>query len=245
MNLLFVLLNVFNLTQIANTEQLITEMNSRYAGKFNKNITFIQLNTHFNEDGSTESSTWYEAFHFPGKYRIDYGYTPNVDGIIFADDSVYHFKDKMLTKKGQSINDILLLCGDIYFLTPKQSLDKIKKLGYNTSEFREDVWEGRPVFVVGAKKGDEVTAQFWIDKENLYLVRNINVSKETAELEDAHFVEHEIVGKAWVENKVIVFSKGRKIRMEKYAEVMPDRKLNAEVFDHKKWGQLHWHDKKK
>lgn len=232
------------LLEPTNTQQLITAMHSRYHGKFNKNITFIQLNTHYNLDGTHETTTWFEAFHFPGKYRVDYGYTPNVDGVIFANDSVYHFKNGIMTKKGQAINDILLLSGDIYFVSPTESMAKLKKIGYNTDEFHEDILNGKEVYVVGAKKGDLTTPQFWIDKENLFLSRNISVSKENSEIEDAIFTEHSIVGQSWIESKVDVYVNGRKVRTEKYTEVTPENKIHHDVFNPHNWGKIHWHSKK-
>ncbi len=86
--------------------------------------------------------------------------------------------------------------------------------------------------------------QFWIDAENLYLVRLIKYNKITHQIEDHHFVEHEKVGDAWVENKVIVFSKGRKIREEEYTEVSPNEELEPTIFNPKFWGKVHWHKKK-
>jgi hypothetical protein len=232
-------------SQINSTESLVKEMHKKYTGKFNRDITFIQMNTHYLDDGKIELSTCYEAFHFPGKYRIDIGYVPNVDGVIHHNDSVYYFKDGKLVKKQYELNDVLLLTGDIYFIDPQETLVKLKKLGYDITQFREDKWDDRPVYVVGAKKGDEKSPQFWIDKENLYLVRNINVSKETGLLEDAHYVEHEIVGNVWVENKVKVYSNGKLLRMEKYAEVEPNKGLHNDLFNPSKWGAIHWHTKKK
>lgn len=231
--------------QVNSAEKLVSEMHKKYVGKFNKDITFIQLNTHYHENGKTELTTCYEAFHFPGKYRIDLGFTPNIDGVIHHNDSAYYFKDGKLVKKELELNDVLLLTGDIYFIEPTEALSKLKKLGYNLSIFREDKWDDKPVFVVGANKGDEKSPQFWIDKENLYLVRNINVSKETGKLEDAQYVEHEIVGSVWVENKVKIYSEGKLVRMEKYTEVEPNKGLNKDIFNPNKWGSIHWHQKKK
>ncbi|MFQ3574955.1 MAG: hypothetical protein SNJ77_00815 [Cytophagales bacterium] len=244
--LITLILNMFIASaQINSSEKLVTEMHKKYVGKFNKDITFIQMNTNYLENGKTELTTCYEAFHFPGKYRIDIGFTPNIDGVIHHNDSAYFFKEGKLVKKELELNDVLLLTGDIYFIEPKESLSKLRNLGYNTSIFREDVWDDKPVYVVGANKGDEKSPQFWIDKENLYLVRNINKSKETGKLEDAHYVEHEIVGNVWVENKVKIYSDGKLVRMEKYTEVEPNKGLNKDIFNPNKWGSLHWHTKKK
>jgi len=42
---------------------------------------------------------------------------------------------------------------------------------FDLATLREDTWQGRPVYVVGAKAGDMHSPQFWIDKQRLYFVR--------------------------------------------------------------------------
>ena len=229
--------------KITNTEELLSQMFSRYHGNFNHNITFVQINTNYKEDGSTFISSAFEAFHFPGKARIDNGLRHSVDGVVYKDDTAYHFKEGKLTHKEFYINNILLLCGDLYFLHAQKSLDKLKSLGYDVTKFREDEIMGRQCYVIGADKGDVKSPQFWVDKEFLYLLRNIYKSYESGELEDSQYTEHEIVGKSWVEGEVMVYDmKGRKIRKERYAEVSANNhNLDQKVFDPFHWGKVHWH----
>ncbi|MDX2188634.1 MAG: hypothetical protein SFY32_02110 [Bacteroidota bacterium] len=225
---------------IKSSPDLIAAMHKKYNGNFNANITFIQINTYFLENGKTHGDISYEAFHFPGKFRVDHGVKHSQDGFIVLNDSVYNFKGGVLVNKTPDIYDLLMLTGDIYFLDPKESVKKIKKLGYNLDKFHEDVWNGKPVYVAGADKGDEKSPQFWIDKDELYLIRNINVNKETGKLEDAHFKEHTKVQKAWVEERVEIFVDGKMIKKEHYAEVKADNNLDMKIFDHNYLGKVHW-----
>ncbi|MBY0426151.1 MAG: hypothetical protein K2Q22_10975, partial [Cytophagales bacterium] len=173
------LLSFFNIhAQIKDATGLIEEQYKRYHGKFNSNITFVQVNTFYKEDGTTLITTSFEAFHYPGKYRVDYGPEVNQDGQIVLNDSTFEFSAGKFSKKYLGSYDVLTLTGDIYFLPPTETLKKLRLLGFDTNEFREDMWKSTPVYVVGAKKGDNTTAQFWIDKENLYLVRIIHPTKE-------------------------------------------------------------------
>jgi hypothetical protein len=225
---------------LKSTEELITAMHKKYFGNFNANITFIQINTYFLEGGKTHGDISYEAFHYPGKFRVDHGVRHSQDGFIVLNDTVYNFKGGALVGKVPDTYDLLMLTGDIYFLEPKESIKKIKLMGYNMSKFREDSWNGRPVYVVGADKGDETSPQFWIDQTELYLVRNINKNKETGEIEDQHFKEHAKVSKAWVEERVEVFVGGKLVKKEHYAEVKADNSLDMKIFDPSHLGKVHW-----
>lgn len=234
---------VISARSIIDSKSLIDQMHARYHGKFNKNITFVQIETTYDENGKPHIKTSYEAFHFPGKLRIDYGAKHSIDGVIYRDDTVYHFKEGKLYKKDLGVNTSLLLSGDIYFLSVHESMERLSKMGYDTQKFREDTYEGKKVYVVGADKSDDLTSkQFWIDAEDLYLVRNIYPGADGTTIEDNRFVEHEIVGKSWVESEVHIYVNNRLVRKEKYAEVKADNdKLDQHIFDHQKWGSVHWH----
>ncbi|MDX2197175.1 MAG: hypothetical protein NW207_12240 [Cytophagales bacterium] len=226
--------------QINNTQSLISAMHKKYNGNFNANITFIQVNTYFLPDGKTHGTISYEAFHYPGKFRVDHGVKHSQDGFIVRNDTVYNFKSGSITQKAPDVYDLLMLTGDIYFLEPNESIIKIGNMGYDMVKFHEDVWNSKPVYVVGAEKGDLKSPQFWIDKEELYLVRNINFNKEENRLEDQHFKEHAKVMKAWVEERVEVFVDGKLVKREHYAEVKADNNLNMDIFDPYKLGKIHW-----
>ncbi|HRD41037.1 MAG TPA: outer membrane lipoprotein-sorting protein, partial [Bacteroidia bacterium] len=55
----------------------------------------------------------------------------------------------------------------------EQSCKILDSLGYNLNTVREDVFDGRAVYVVSAEKGNDTIPQFWIDKERLYMHRII------------------------------------------------------------------------
>lgn len=225
---------------IKNADELIAAMHTKYVGNFNANITFIQINTYFLTGGKTHGDISYEAFHYPGKLRVDHGVKHSQDGYIISNDSVYNFKGGVLTNKTPEIYDLLMLTGDIYFLDPNESTIKIKKMGYDFTKFREDIWQGRNVYVIGGNVGDEKSQQFWIDKDELYLLRNINVNKITGKTEDQHFKEHSKVSKAWVEERVEIFVDGKMVKREHYAEVKANNILDMKIFDPAYLGKIHW-----
>ena len=244
---LFALLISFSFSvfaQIKDSESLIKAMHAKYAGKFNSNITFIQLNQDIDENGKIKHSMSFEAFHYPGKFRNDMGPTAMKEGYIVADDKIFTFKNGKKVDEKPCMMDVGLLTGDIYFMEAEDAIKECKKHGYNLSRFREDALKGKPVYVVGAiDKTDEKSPQFWIDKQELYIVRDINVSEENGELEDLHYLEHAKVGKAWVEERVEIFVNGRLVKKEHYAEVKADNKFDKKLFDPQYYNSIHWRNK--
>lgn len=226
-------------------EELIKKMHKKYHNNFNANITFIQMNQEFDDAGNVKHrSMSFEAFHYPGKFRNDIGPTPHKEGYIVSEDVMYLFKDGKIVSQKPCLMDIGLLTGDIYFMSVDKAIEECKKHGYNFSFFREDVFRGKPVYVVGGKdKNDLTSPQFWIDQEELYVVRDINFSEEDNELEDVHYLEHAKVENAWVEERVEIFVNGKLVKKEHYAEVKANNELNLDIFDPKKIGLIHWRNK--
>src|SRR2546429_9298389 len=58
--------------EIKTSEDLIREMQKKYAQSWYKTLTFVQQTTEFQADGKTKVSTWYEALYAPGRLRIDF-----------------------------------------------------------------------------------------------------------------------------------------------------------------------------
>jgi hypothetical protein len=230
--------------QIKDAESLIKAMHTKYAGNFNSNISFIQLNQDIDENGKVKHSMSFEAFHYPGKFRNDMGPVPMKEGYIVSEDKIITFKDGVKVSEKPCVMDVGLLTGDIYFMSVEEAIKECKKHGYDLSKFREDVFKGKPVYVVGTTdKTDEKSPQFWIDKQELYIVRDINFSEEDNELEDIHYLEHAKVGKAWVEERVEIFVNGRMVKKEHYAEVKADNKFDQKMFDPQYFGKVHFRNK--
>lgn len=227
--------------QIKDAESLIRKMHKKYHGNFNRDITFVQLNEDYDENGKViKHSTSFETFHYPGKFRNDIGPLVNKDGYIIINDSIYLFKNGKVYEKRYTQYDVGLLTGDLYFMKIDDALNELKRHGYNLSVFREDMWRGKPVYVVGAQKGDERSPQFWIDQEELYIVRDINFSVEENKLQDIRFLEHAKVEKAWVEERIEIYVNGKLVRKEHYAEVKANSDLDLKIFDPNAIGKVHW-----
>src|SRR6185369_631431 len=149
--------------KITTTDQLVSAMQKKYAKSWYKTATFVQKTTNIDKDGNQKVETWYEAMSLPGSLRIDF--TPTKDGnvILFTNGQIYSFKNGKVDTNRPFVHPLMVLGFDIYGLPQNDAMEKLKGLKFDVSIFREDTWQGRPVYVVGAKQGDLHSTQFWID----------------------------------------------------------------------------------
>jgi outer membrane lipoprotein-sorting protein len=160
-------------------EELLTAMHKKYDGKWYKTLTFQQTTTNYKPDGTSQASTWYEAFTMPGKLRIDFTPLEKGDGAIFADGNIYSFRDGKLASNRAFVHPLLVLGFDVYGQPVETTVSQVKGLGIDLSVVHEEPWQGNTVVVVGAKQGDLTTPQFWVDKKNCTLCGCFNWPERT------------------------------------------------------------------
>jgi outer membrane lipoprotein-sorting protein len=239
---LFVLLATdVSASKIKTSEDLIREMHDRYAKSWYKTLTFVQKTTHYEKDGTSKSEIWYEAASLPGKLRIDFDPVSSGNGILFADDQIHQLKDGKLEQSHPLVHPLMVLGFDVYALPAQTTIDKLKSLKFDLSIMREDTWQGRPVYVVGAKQGDARSPQFWIDKERLYFVRMIKPGgKDGSTIQETQFNKYERAGGGWVAPEVVFLINGQRVTLEEYTEIRADVKLDSRLFDPQQWSATHW-----
>lgn len=228
--------------KVTTSEDLIREMQKKYAKSWYKTLTFVQKTTEFHEDGTTKVSTWYEAFSAPGKLRIDFDPIKDGNGILFSNFTLYSFKDGKQAATRPFVHPLLLLGFDVYFLPVEEMMTKLKDLKFDLSVIREDVWQGQPVYVVGAKAGDLHSKQFWIDKKNLYFVRLIEPGgKDGSRTQETQFNKYvRVKGGGWCAAEVIFMVDGKPVVTEEYSDIRGGVKLDENLFDPQHWSDTHW-----
>lgn len=229
--------------KVKTTEDLLHAMQKKYAGKWYKNVTFTQKTTEYHPDGTSKASIWYEALAMPGKLRIDFDPIKEGNGILFVSDTVYDIKGGKVDKSQPLVHPLLLLGFDAYFIPVEQTIGKLKDMGFDLSIVREDTWQGRPVYVVGAKPGDLHSAQFWIDKQNLYFVRMLRpAGKDKAKTSEVQFNKYvKMKEGGWVAPEVIFMIDGKPTTREDYTDIRANVALDDKLFDPQSWGSAtHW-----
>lgn len=223
--------------KINSGKEVISAMYKMYHGKWYTHFTFTQ-DAFFYKDGKEEKKeVWHEAASFPGKLIIKYDSMTSRNGVIFASNTVTGIKDGVVKTPRAFIHDLLLVGFDVYFLQPEVSCKILDSLGYDLNKFREDVFDGRAVYVVGAEKGNDSIPQFWIDKERLYLHRI--VYKKGKQM-DVIFKDYVKMNSYWVAKEVIFKSNGQLQMVEKYYNIRFPKNLNIEIFDPNKFTNANW-----
>jgi len=239
--LMFCLLSLAQGQAVRTGEDVLRAMHDRYQASWYQTVTFTQKSTTYKEDGTSSAETWYEAALLPGKLRIDISPVANNNGYLFSDGKVTIVKDGKVSGTRDSINMLLVLGFDVYKQDPETTIRVVKGEGYDLSKLREDTWDGKAVYVVGADKDDLKSKQFWATKDTLLFVREIEPARgDATKLDDIRFVHYQPLAGAWIAAGVEVYSEGRKVFSEDYTEIQANVKLDAGVFDAAKFGATHW-----
>jgi hypothetical protein len=124
----------------------------------------------------------------------------------------------------------------VYFDPAERTAARLAQLGFDFSTVREDTWDGRPVYVVGAKPGDLHSRQFWVDKERLVFVRMLEPGqRDTARTTDIRFNQYRPVGTAWLSTEVAFLVDGQQRWLEQYTEIEAGPPLSDSLFDPRQW----------
>ncbi len=217
--------------EIKTTNELISAMRDRYANKWYKTLVFAQKTTDYKPDGKIETGVWYEAMRLPGKLRIDFGSIGSGNGVIFDDGMQHDFKEGKAAGSRRTGHPLLTLGFAVYGQPAETTIRQLAGMKFDLSKFREDVYGGRAVYVVGADKGDLRSRQFWIDKKRLYFLRSIQPAGGTRVQEFRFGDYRKVKGGGWVAARVEFLIDGKLFFLEEYFDIKPNAKLPDGIFD--------------
>lgn len=224
-------------SDIKSGQELISAMRKKYDGKWYKTLTFVQTTTNYKPDGTSEATTWYEAMSVPGKLRIDITPLEKGNGIIFADNKLFSFRDGKLALSRPFIHPLLVLGFDVYMQPVETTLDQLKDMKIDMSIVHQEKWQGKTVYVVGAKQGDLTVPQFWIDKDDLLFVRLFELAgKDKKSIHETQFNKYQKAkGGGWVSAEVQFFVDGKRATTEEYTNIQTDKTLSPDLWESDKW----------
>jgi len=214
-------------------------MHDRYAGKWYRTMSFTQKTTLGLASGGELVQTWYEAGMMPGRLRIDTD-LKSKSGQLFARDSVYVFTNGRLSSADTGSNPLLLLGFDVYAQPATRTISELRRRGFDLSVIHEGTWQGKPVYVVGAARGDTLSRQFWVDRDRLLFVRLIERGRQGRS--DVRFNQYVETGGGWIAVEVVQLVNGRRRLLEEYSDVRTNVPLSDALFEPRQWGTApHWH----
>lgn len=222
--------------QITNGQQLITAMHARYAQSWYRTVTFDEQAVTRNPDGTTKKEIWYESLLLPGKLRINRNSPNSGNGTIFTNNTLTSFVNGKATGTRPFVHMLLVLGFDVYRQDPELTIAEAKSQGFDLNQIHEDVWQGRVVYTVGAKKGDLKSRQFWIEKNRLLFVRLIEPdSRDATKLDDQRFGDYRRLSTGWIAAYVEFLSNGQNVFTERYFNIHENVKLDPAIFDPQKF----------
>lgn len=217
-------------------EELIAAMHKKYDGKWYKTLTFKQITTNYDADGTSKATVWYEALRAPGSLRIDIEPLDKRDGILFAEGKVYSYRDGKLAVSRPFVHPLLVLGFDVYMQPISVTLEQIKGMGIDLSVIHTEKWQGKDVYVIGAKQGDLTTRQFWVTKKDLLFVRLFQLGgKDKKSVQETQFNKYVKSGGDWVAAEVKFFVDGKLTTSEEYSDIRTGMALDAGLWDPEKF----------
>ena len=209
-----------------NGEDVLRQMRERYDGDWYETFTFVQEARFYSESGEVDKvETWYESMRIPGKLRIDIWPISQGRGVLFNNDVVYGIEQGQVQPGRPLLHSLLLMGFDLYRQPADTTIAKVRDLGINLSRTYETTWQGRDVIVLGSSGETDTTSfQFWIDKERLVFVRELNGRREV------QFNAWKPVGDAWVAAEVVFLDGGRMTLKEIYQDMRFDVEIEDGAF---------------
>ena len=223
-------------------EDLVRQMHARYAGRWYRNITFVQT-TSFPD---RPAETWYEAGTIPGKLRIDVAPADSMTAFMFVGDSTVVFRGGKRVGARKERNLLMTLGFDVYGQAPETTIAQLSEEGVDLTKVHDDKWNRTKVWVVGAEKGDTATSQFWIEQDRLLFVRLIEARKNPqqpqapADLLDVTFEKYQPLGKGWVAPECVIKLNGKEVQREAYRDIRADVPLQADLYDTEIYRKAEW-----
>ena len=226
--------------RVTSASELLKAMHDRYDGKYVRTISFLQNNTSYTPSGQERKSQWYEHLEVPGKLRIAFLPATQKSGLVQVDDRVATFDNGIRIDFRPSINPLLLMTADVYVSPMANIMKGLDSLHVDTEILRSDDWEGQPVYVVGAKAGDTTSNQFWVDKDNLRLVRFIQRAKagDRTIVSDMRVQNYKEIEGFDIPTEFLVIRNGRPVWREQYADVKINEEFPAGTFDQARWNDI-------
>ena len=222
--------------------EVVDAMRDRYVGKWYTTLTFKQKTSRLLPNGKWNVQIWWEAMKVPGRLRIDFDPVRAGNGVLYARDSQFVVQNGRALRGDPGINPLLLLGFDVYTAPVAYTTARLRREGFDLTRVHETTFQGRPMIVVGARRGDFNRKQFWVDAERLLFVRMLEPTpRDTSKMQDIRFVNYERAGGGWIAPRVEIWSEGKLVFYEDYEDVNVGVDLDDALLIPSRWKTAkHW-----
>jgi hypothetical protein len=213
-------------------EAILNAMHDRYAKSWYHTLTFTQTTEQRTPaDTMTSKQIWKEVALLPGRLWVDIARPAGEVYAMYLGDSLFIWNKDSVLSRIQSPNIFLIMGFDVYAQPVARTLAALGADGYPMSPVREDTWQGRPVYVIGAAAGDTHSHQLWIDKDRLLFLRAIEPSsQDSTKSLDYRFAGYVQVPGGWVAEDVQLYLGDKLIQREEYYDVRTNVPVDSSIF---------------
>ncbi|EJF10632.1 hypothetical protein [Pontibacter sp. BAB1700] len=220
-------------------QQVIETMYRHWENKWYPNFAFDQRAIFYKDDQVSREEIWQEIYSYPANLHIRFDGFETGNGVVYNQDTVYTFKEGKQVNKQYSIHPLVLLSFDVYFYDPATTISKAQELNFDLSQFTEATWQGRAAYVVGTTNpNDQSRNQFWVDKENLYVVRILTNSKGVAR--DVEMNNYQEIEGNMVATEIVFKNNGQLFLREEYFNISFPEKVDPSWFDPAQFSTTNW-----
>lgn len=225
--------------EITTGEELVQAMHDRYRDSWYRTLRFRQTVVRTAADGShPPDEVWLEHLEIPAMLRIDRANDYDGNGVLYAGDSLFVFRDGELASSAAQRNPLLVLGFDVYRQPVARTVAVLADEGFDLSIVRTDTWQDRTVYVVGATAGDLRTPQFWVDAERMVFVRLLRPTGPSEEsTQDVRFDEYRPLANAWISPVVRFLVDDTEVMREEYFDIEADPSIPEGLFDPGRWAE--------
>ena len=226
--------------KLATGPAVFRAMHDRYDGKYLKSLSFLQNNTSYTTTGDERKSQWYVHIAVPGKMRIAFLPSPQRSGLVQVGDRVASFDNGMRVDFRPAVNPMLLLTTDVFVAPIATIMKGLDSLRIDPDVMHLDDFNGRPVYVIGAKDGDTTSNQAWVDRERLQLLRVIQRDKAGTRtiVSDTQVRNYKNIEGFDVPTEVLVLRNGRPALREQFSDIRVNEEFPAGTFDQARWNDI-------
>jgi hypothetical protein len=210
---------------------VIRAMHDRYAGSWYHTLTFTQTTTLRKPGDTAVVETWKEAARLPGHLRIDIQRATGPLTAFYMGDSVFVVRNDSVVRRAAARNILLVIGFDVYTQPVDTTLAELAAEHFPLAPVREDNWQGRPVYVIGAPRGDLRSRQLWIDKDRLVFVRLLQpAAGDSTKTQEIRFDDYTRVPGGWVSTQVSMYTGTALAQREQYHDVRTNPALDPGLF---------------
>jgi hypothetical protein len=212
-------------------EAIIRAMHDRYAKTWYHTLSFSQKTMLRTPADTMVEETWKEVALLPGRLRVDMERATGPMTGLYAGDSLFFIKGDSTVNRVAARNILLIMGFDVYAQPAERTLAQLHEEHYALTPVREDTWEGRAVYVIGAPAGDLHSHQLWIDKDRLLFVRAIQPgTRDSTVVVDFRFDNYVQLPTGWIAELVETYVGTKLVQREEYSDVRTNIPVDERSF---------------